>query len=103
MKPNISLLLSAEIGTTERIIGEKVSQTRVFCAFDALNAPSTATEFILGLLFHPERANRMVHQKALFERQLGLGELIDEVFNTSFKKNYSNRYDYEIQQRINNI
>ncbi len=72
-------------------------------AFDALNAASTATELVVELLFHPERATRMVHQKALFEKQLGLDELIDEVLNSSFKKNYSHRYDNEIQQSINNI
>lgn len=72
-------------------------------AFDALNAASTATGLVVDLLFHPERATRMIHQKALFEKQLGLDELIDEVFNSSFKKNYSNRYDNEIQQSINNV
>ncbi len=72
-------------------------------SFDALNAPSTATELVVNLLFHPERANRMVHQKALFEKQLGLNELIDNVFNSSFKRRHSDKYDNEIQQSINNI
>jgi hypothetical protein len=72
-------------------------------AFDALNAASTGTNLVVDLLFHPERATRMVHQKALYENQLGFDELIDEVIDSSFKKNYANRYDNEIQQSINNV
>ncbi len=72
-------------------------------AFDALNAVSTATTLVVDLLFHPERVTRMVHQKALYENQLGFDELIDEVFDFSFKKNYTNRYENEIQQSINNV
>lgn len=72
-------------------------------AFDALNAASTAAELVVELLFHPERASRMVQQKALFNNQLGLNELIDYVIDSTFKKNHSNIYDNEIQQSINNV
>lgn len=70
-------------------------------AFDALNAASTATELVVELLFHPERVSRMVHQKALFEEQLGLDELISSVIDSSFKMKHTNAYDSEIQQNIN--
>ncbi|OGS72321.1 MAG: peptidase [Flavobacteria bacterium RIFCSPLOWO2_12_FULL_35_11] len=72
-------------------------------AFDALNAASTAAELVVELLFHPERTSRMVQQKALFNNQLGLNELIDQVIDSTFKKNHSNNYDNEIQQSINNV
>ena len=72
-------------------------------AFDALNAASTAAELVVELLFHHERASRMVHQKGLFKKQLGLDELIDFVIELTFKKSYSDAYDIEIQQSINNI
>lgn len=72
-------------------------------AFDALNAASTATEMVMQLLFHPERASRMVQQKAFSENQLGLDELIDTIVNSTFKVKYGNRYDNEIQQSINNV
>ncbi|AMC09948.1 peptidase [Lutibacter profundi] len=72
-------------------------------AFDALNVASTATEMVMQLLFHPERASRMVQQKAFSENQLGLDELIDAIVNSTFKVKYGNRYDNEIQQSINNV
>ncbi|WP_456424670.1 zinc-dependent metalloprotease [Lutibacter sp.] len=72
-------------------------------AFDALNAASTATELVMQLLFHPERASRMIQQKAFSKNQLGLEELIDAVVNTTFKVKYADSYDAEIQQSINNV
>ena len=72
-------------------------------AFDALNAASTATELVMQLLFHPERASRMIQQKAFSKNQLGLDELIDAVINSTFKVKYVDSYDNEIQQSINNV
>jgi len=72
-------------------------------AFDALNAASTATEMVIEFLFHPERTSRLVQQKALFENNLGLDEVIDAVINSSFKKSHTNNYDTEIQHSINNV
>jgi len=72
-------------------------------AFDALGAASTATEMVLDFLFHPERASRIIQQKAMFPNQLGLDELIDAVLLSTFKTNHSNLYDNEIQQTINNV
>jgi uncharacterized protein DUF4953/uncharacterized protein DUF5117/uncharacterized protein DUF5118 len=72
-------------------------------AFDALNAASTATELVVKLMFHPERTSRMIQQKALFEKQLGLDEMIDMILKSTFEKNHSNAYDNEIQQSINNV
>ncbi len=70
--------------------------------FDALGAASTAADFVVKLLFHPERASRMIQQKALYPKQLGLDELIDFVIGKSFKISHNNAYDFEIQQSINN-
>ncbi|MDP3312348.1 zinc-dependent metalloprotease [Lutibacter sp.] len=70
-------------------------------SFDALNSASTASEFALNLLFNPERASRLIHQKALYNQNLGLDELIDSVINESFKMNHIIIYDFEIQQNIN--
>lgn len=72
-------------------------------AFDALNAASTATELVVKLLFHSERTSRMIQQKALFEKQLGLDEMIDVIVKATFKKNYTNTYENEIQQSINHV
>ncbi len=76
-------------------------QSKNGVAFDALNTVSAATKLVVELLFHPERASRLIHQKALFPQQLGLDELIDQVIDASFKKEHSNLYDTEIQQSIN--
>lgn len=72
-------------------------------AFDALSASSTAAELVLELLFHQERASRMVQQKALSNNQLGLNELIAQIMDSTFKKTHLNDYDNEIQQSINNV
>ena len=72
-------------------------------AFDALNAASTATEFVLNYLLHPERASRMIQQKALNNSQLGFNELIDALINNSFKQHQKDSYMFEVQQNINNV
>ncbi|HSQ47257.1 MAG TPA: zinc-dependent metalloprotease, partial [Lutibacter sp.] len=72
-------------------------------AFDALSASSTAAELVLELLFHQERASRIVQQKALFNNQLGLDELIDQIMDATFKRHHLNNYDNEIQQSINSV
>lgn len=72
-------------------------------AFDALSASSTATELVLEFLFHHERASRIVQQKALFNNQLGLDELIDQIMDATFKRQHLNNYDNEIQQSINRV
>jgi hypothetical protein len=72
-------------------------------AFDALSAAATAADFVASLLFHPERASRMIQQKALFNQQLGFDQLLETVINSTFKKSYSNTYDIEIQQSINAV
>lgn len=70
-------------------------------SFDALNAASTATELVTELLFNSERMSRMIQQKAIFTNQLGIEELIDLVFDSTFKRTHTNSYDNEIQQSIN--
>ena len=72
-------------------------------AFDALSAAATAADFVASLLFHPERASRMIQQKALFNKQLGFDQLLETVINSTFKKTHNNAYDTEIQQSINAV
>jgi hypothetical protein len=47
--------------------------------FDYLAPPAAAANLTLGFLLHPERANRLVLQKALDENQLGLDELLQRL------------------------
>jgi hypothetical protein len=72
-------------------------------SFDALNAPGTATNLLISLLLHPERAARMVQQKAIHSEQLGFEEMINTVLEHSFYKQHKNSYDTEVQQVINHV
>ncbi|OUS01098.1 peptidase [Flavobacteriales bacterium 33_180_T64] len=70
-------------------------------AFDPMSAAVTASDMTLKLLLHPERANRLVLQKSLNEKQLGLREIINSVMNNTFGKRYSDDYKKNVQYQIN--
>ena len=70
-------------------------------AFDALGAAASASDMVFGLLFHPQRASRMIQQKALDDNQLGLDELVEVLFANTFDKQWNDAYLNEIQQIIN--
>ena len=69
--------------------------------FDALGAAQTASEFTLKYLFHYQRANRLIQQKALFSNNVGLEELIRETIKVTFLEKHNNAYEAEIQNSIN--
>ncbi|WP_299228007.1 zinc-dependent metalloprotease [uncultured Psychroserpens sp.] len=70
-------------------------------AFDPMSAAVTASDMTLGLLLHPERANRMIQQKSLDTNQLGFDEMLDQLLENSFGKRYTDAYKNEVQQLIN--
>ncbi len=70
-------------------------------AFDALSAASTASDLTLGLLLHPQRANRLIQQKSLDSNQIGLDNVFENLIDHSFKMNYEDAYLNEVQQMIN--
>ncbi|KPM33242.1 Hypothetical protein I595_145 [Croceitalea dokdonensis DOKDO 023] len=70
-------------------------------SFDALSAPETAADMTLGLLLHPERASRLIQQKAVQRNNLGLGEVLDELIDKTIKKTEQNTYLQEVQHNIN--
>lgn len=70
-------------------------------SFDALGATSTASDFTLGLLLHPERANRLIQQKALEPENLDLTEVIDALLKNTFYKKTNSDYLKEAQNTIN--
>ena len=70
-------------------------------AFDPMSAAVTASDMTLKLLLHPQRANRIIQQKSLDDKQLGIEELFNEVLRNSFGKQYDNIYKNEIQQLVN--
>ncbi|WP_238718948.1 zinc-dependent metalloprotease [Pelagihabitans pacificus] len=70
-------------------------------SFDALSAPETAADMTLGLLLHPERASRLIQQKALYPKNLGLEEVLGEVIQNTIQKSVKDPYLNEVQRNIN--
>lgn len=70
-------------------------------SFDALSAPETAADMTLSLLLHPQRASRLVQQKAVDSKNLGLKEVLDELIKNTINKSVKDSYVNEAQQNIN--
>ena len=70
-------------------------------AFDAFSAVETASEMSLNLLLNPQRMSRLIAHKSLDNKQLGLVELLDELFAKTFIKKHKNSYYQELQNVIN--
>ncbi len=69
--------------------------------FDPFGAVETLSEMTLELLFHPQRASRLILHKSLNSNQLGFDELIDKVVNKTFKRTYKSNYYRELQNVVN--
>jgi len=69
-------------------------------AFDALGAAETASNMTLQLLLHPQRANRLIQQKALNERNIGLDVVLDELIKRTFIAPKGSAYEKELQRTI---
>ena len=69
--------------------------------FDALGAPVTASEMTLSLLLHPQRAARLVQQKALDQQMPGLEDVLQQLINSTFKNIPKDHYLQEVQNEIN--
>ena len=77
-------------------------KSKIGVEFDPYGAVETASEMTLELLFHPQRAARLVLHKSLDKTQLGLEELIDIVILNTFKNDvYKNNYYQELQNVVN--
>ena len=70
-------------------------------SFDALSAPETAADMTLGLLLHPERASRLIQQKALMPNNLSLSDVLDAVVVATINKQHKDDYIAEVQKNIN--
>ncbi|WP_353779945.1 zinc-dependent metalloprotease [Winogradskyella sp. 3972H.M.0a.05] len=81
--------------------GRESFSSKTGVTFDALSAASTASDFTLKLLLHPQRANRLIQQKSLSEGQLGLDELLNSLIEATFKTSHEDTYHSEVQHMIN--
>tara|TARA_R110000868_G_scaffold181681_3_gene422625 strand:+ start:2884 stop:5280 length:2397 start_codon:yes stop_codon:yes gene_type:complete len=70
-------------------------------AFDAIAAPETAADMTLEFLLHPERASRLIEQKSLDPKNLGLADVIDQTISNTINKESKDAYIGEVQNAIN--
>jgi hypothetical protein len=70
-------------------------------SFDPFSAANTASDGSLYFLLNPQRANRLVLQKSLDDKQLALEDVFNKLIESSFKVKYEDPYLNEIQHQIN--
>jgi hypothetical protein len=71
--------------------------------FDAVAPASAAADMTLTFLFHPERAARMVQQKALQPDLPGLTEIVDGVVENVFGVRFRDGYDAEVNRAVERV
>ena len=70
-------------------------------SFDALSAAETSADMTLSLLLHPERASRLIQQKAIEVNNLGLADVLEAVITNTIHKQNKDTYLSEVQNNIN--
>lgn len=70
-------------------------------AFDPFSAANTASDGSLYFLLNPQRANRLVLQNSIDEKQLALEDVFNALLESSFKVKHKDGYLNEIQHQIN--
>ncbi len=70
-------------------------------SFDALSAAETSADMTLGLMLHPERASRLIQQKSLDPKQLGLSDVLKALTERTIKNQHKDDYHNEVQTVIN--
>ena len=69
--------------------------------FDATAPAETASDMTLKFLFHPERAERLIQQKSLDNKQLDFIEMTSEVLDNTLYRTYSDTHERELGHVIN--
>ncbi|KAA1246133.1 zinc-dependent metalloprotease [Aquimarina sp. RZ0] len=69
-------------------------------AFDAISVAATASDMSLSLLLHSQRASRLVQQKSLDKKQLGLSDVLELLIEAVFKTKTQNNYHKEVQNTV---
>lgn len=82
--------------------GRESFKSNTGVAFDALGAAATASDNTFGLLFNAERANRIVQQKSMDKKQMGISGFLstvnDELLNNLKKANSG--YEQEVARIV---
>jgi hypothetical protein len=69
--------------------------------FDPLSAPETSADMTLGFLLHPQRATRLIQQKALDKNQLDLEEVLSALWQATIGLKHKDDYINNVQLNIN--
>jgi len=75
-------------------------KSNVSVAFDALGAATTASDMTLQLLLHPERANRLIQQRAMSENNLDFDQVLSNLIDKTFFTKTNSDYEREVQHSI---
>lgn len=70
-------------------------------AFDIFGAPATAAAMTMQFLLHPARAERLIQQKAVDDKNPGLEYLLREIVSNTIKSDYNDEYLDKVQQTVN--
>jgi len=71
--------------------------------FDAITPAVTASDLTLSFIFEPERAARMVEQKALDPTLPGFDDIVNEVVRSTFSAQTASPYEAEIARSIERV
>lgn len=72
-------------------------------AFDPLGAAETAANMTTELLFNPNRAARLIDFEARDSNNLGFGETVDRILESTIKEDKSDGYDGAIQRTVDYV
>ena len=75
-----------------------LSQTGV--TFDYLGIAHTLSDFMLNLLLHPQRANRLVQQSGMDSNQLSLQEVLDTLIQHAFFNPISDSHGRQLNEVV---
>ena len=70
-------------------------------SFDALSAVETASDMTLKFLLHPEKASRLIQQKAIDQGNLGLDDVFNKLIAWTINNKQKDAYLNEAQTIIN--
>lgn len=76
---------------------------RTGVTFDPLATAEASANMTADLLLHPQRAARLIEYHARDSNYPGLGEVIDQLLNSTFKKEAIQGFDGEIQRSVNTV
>ena len=77
------------------------SKTNV--AFDALSAVETSSNMTLKFLLNPERANRLIQQRAVSKSNMELDDVFKKLIDQVFYSKINSDYEKEIQNSIQTV